>query len=337
MLAITVNGHPLRVAAVVERGHVLVPARAFFAAAGLPDRRDDSKDAYVELRDLAREIGAVVRYDARTKIVSITTAAKPQTANANVTGLTPAPDAPVNSAYPTISATLDRAAAVPGSVSLTVDGQDVTQFAAFDGSTITYLPRSGLARGLHTVVFSGKTAAQQPFSAQWSFTTDLAAPPDASAFDPAQFRFYTSGPASYSSGDWLHFVLVAPPNGTAEVQVCGLGQFPMIGTPQSEMYTGSIPAPPGVWIPSCQVTAVYTSWNGTRTYVPVPVYIGLFTKQRATPRPRMTSRPVPSEPRKPEPAPAPVPTPHPASASTPRPAPPVHRPIVPRPRRTPGL
>lgn len=327
MLAITVNGHPVRVAAVVERGHVLVPARAFFAAAGLPDRRADSKDAYVELRDLAREIGAVVRYDGRTKIVSITTAAKPQTANANVTGLTPAPDAPVNSAYPTISATLDRAAAAPGSVSLTVDGQDVTQFAAFDGSTITYLPRSGLARGSHTVVFSGKTAAQQPFSAQWSFTTDLAAPPDASAFDPAQFRFYTSGPASYYPGDWLHFVLVAPPNGTAEVQVCGLGHFPMIGTPQSEMYTGSIPAPPGMWIPSCQVTAVYTSWNGARTYVPVPVYIGIFTQRRntATPRPHTTSRPLQPEPRKPE--------------ATPRPAPlPVHRqPIVPRPRRTPPV
>lgn len=358
MLAITVNGNPVDIPAVVERGRVLVPVRAVFTAlgasvtydpktrtieartpqrtivlSGIAGQTIDNR-AYVPLRAVAEDLGASVRYDARAQNVAI---AMPQAGAGQtvVTALQPAQDAAVDSAYPAISATLERATARTGDVTLTIDGADVTQLAAFDGTTITYLPRSGLARGSHSVVFSGKTSAQQPFSAQWSFTTNMAAPPDAPAFYAPDFRFYADGPGAFYSGDWMHFVLVAPPGGSAALRLCGYGDFPLTGSLQSELYSVSIPVPQGVWIPNCQVTATYTGWNGETTYVPMPVYIAMYTRPNpaATPNPHSTTRPIAPEPRKPETTPAPIATPHPAA--TLRPLPPHHEPLIPRPRRTP--
>jgi hypothetical protein len=388
MLAVTVNDRPLNVSAVVEHGRVLLPMRATFSALGATISYDPGGNTivartpahmlrlrigadtasvdghsvrldvpahtiaartYVPLRFVAQAMGAVVGYDAPAQLVTVTSV-QPHSASP-VSALNPAPDAAVASAYPTISATLDGVTATQGEVSLSVDGVDVSSLATFDGSTITYMPRAGMARGTHSVVFSGHTIGGEPFSAQWSFATSLAAPPDASAFRPEEFRFYASGPATYYAGDWMHFVLIAPPNGHAELQLCNLGSFQLLGNSGGMMYTTSIPAPAGVWIPACQVTAVYTSWNGTRSYVPVPVYIGLYTRPNParTPKPHSTQRPLPPEPRKPPQTPAPVaapPTPRPAAPppatpppATPHPittAPPAHRPLpVPRPRRTP--
>jgi hypothetical protein len=382
MLAVTVNDRPLNVSAVVERGRILLPMRATFSALGASISYSPSGNTivartslhtlrlriganvadvdgnpvhldvpahtiaartYVPLRFVAQAMGAVVGYDAAAQLVTVTSV-QPFSAS-RVTALNPAPDAAVASAFPTISATLDGVTAAQGEVSLSVDGTDVTSLATFDGSTITYMPRAGMPRGTHSIVFSGRTIGGEPFSAQWSFATSLAAPPDAGAFRTDEYRFYASGPTNYYSGDWMHFVLIAPPNGHAEVQLCNLGSFPLLGNSGGMMYTTSIPAPSGVWIPACQVTAVYTSWNGTRTYVPVPVFIGLYTQPNParTPKPHSTQRPLPPEPRKPPqtPAPPPRPTPRPATPppATPRPVTtpvPTHRPLpIPRPRRTP--
>lgn len=388
MLAVTVNDHPLNVSAVVERGRVLLPMRATFSALGASISYDPGGNTivtrtpahtlrlriganaasvdgrpvtlevpariiaartYVPLRFVAQAMGAVVGYDAAAQMVTITSV-QPLSVS-HVIALNPAPDAAVPSAFPTISATLDGKTATQSEISLSIDGVDVTSLATFDGTTITYMPRAGLPRGTHSVVFSGRTIGGEPFSAQWSFATSLAAPPDAGAFRPEEYRFYASGPANYYAGDWMHFVLIAPPNGHAEVQLCNLGSFELLGNSGGMMYTTSIPAPSGVWIPACQVTAVYTSWNGTRTYVPVPVFIGLFTRPNPahTPKPHSTQRPLPPEPRKPPqstPAPPAPPTPRPATPppatsppATPRPITtpaPTHRPLpIPRPRRTP--
>lgn len=365
MLAITVNDRPVDVPAVVERGRVLVPVRAVFTAlgasvtydakthtiqartpertivlSGIAEQTIDDR-AYVPLRAVAEDLGATVRYDARAQLVAIVMP-QPDAVQSLVTALQPAQDAAVESAYPAISATLKDATARPGEVTLTIDGADVTQLAAFDGTTITYLPRTGLARGSHTVVFSGKTSAQQPFSAQWSFTTNMAAPPDAPAFYSPDFRFYADAPGPYYAGDWMHFVLVAPPGGSAALRLCGYGDFPLTGSSESEMYSVSIPVPQGVWIPNCQVTAMYTAWNGATTYVPMPVYVAMYTRPNpaATPKPHSTTRPIAPEPRKPETTPAPVATPHPAATLRPlplRPLPPHREPLIPRPRRTPGV
>ena len=381
MLAVTVNDRPLNVSAVVERGRVLLPMRATFAALGATVSYDAKGNTivartpqhtlqlrigaevanvdgnsvrldvpahtiaartYVPLRFVAQAMGAVVGYDAAAQLVTITSTQRHSASR--VSGLNPAPDAAIASAFPTISATLDGVTAAQGEVSLSVDGVDVTSLATFDGSTITYMPRAGMPRGTHSVVFSGRTIGGEPFTTQWSFATSLAAPPDASAFQPEEFRFYASGPANYYAGDWMHFVLIAPPNGHAELQLCNLGSFQLLGNSGGMMYTTSIPAPSGMWIPACQVTAVYTSWNGNRTYVPMPVYIGLYTRPNPahTPNPRTTQRPLPPEPRKAPQTPGPVlPTPRPATPppSTPHPIAtpvPTQRPLpVPRPRRTP--
>lgn len=357
MLTVTVNDRPIDVAAIVERGRVLLPMRATFAALGANVRYDPngriivarssahalrlqigSRDArvdgrrvrldvparivatrtYVPLRFVAQAMGAVVGYDARAKLVSVVSseggAAIASAGQVNVVGLTPAPQSSLGTAYPTISASLAAASASRGDVTLTVDGEDVSELASFDGTTMTYMPRIGLSRGTHTVKFSGRTLAQTPFSATWSFVTTLEAPPEAPALDTYDYRFYANGPAFYYPGDWIHFTLVAPPGGSAELQLCGMGwQYALWNTGYGSVYEANFPVPRGLWMPSCAVTAIYTSWSGQQYYVPIPVIIGIYTGPQPGapvphPKPSFTPRPIPVGPRRPEPTPSPLPT-----------------------------
>lgn len=303
---------------------------------------------YVPLRFVAQAMGAAVGYDAAARLVTVAwRGTLGGTANAravSVVSLNPAPQSTMATAYPTISASLGTAAAARSDVTLTVDGEDVTALASFDGTTITYMPRAGLARGNHTVMFYGKTAAGQAFSASWSFETTLQAPPDAPAsFQDYGYQFYASGPQWYHAGDWMHFVLVAPPGGSAELDLCGLGyQYALFNSGSGTVYEAHFPAPYGYWIPSCNVTAVYTAWNGRRYYVPTPVIVGLFTRPHRHPRPKPTPTPIPigPGPRHPEPTPSPIPAPlpirRPQPAPTARPIPTPHpEPIAhPEPRPT---
>lgn len=383
MLIVTVNDRPIDVAAIVERGRVLLPMRATFTALGAsirysPDGRTivarseahtlrlsigsykanvDGHDlqldvpprviatrTYVPLRFVAQAMGAVVGYDARANIVSIVSAHGDGAGlrGANVVALSPAPDAVVSTAYPTITASLGTASASRGEIALTVDGTDVTPQASFDGTTITYMPRTGLSRGGHTVVFAGRTLAGESFSATWNFDTSLEAPPDAPPLNTYDYRFYASGPAMYYPGDWMHFVLIAPPGGSAQLQLCGLGyQYGLWNGGAGTVYEASFPAPYGYWMPSCTVTAVYTSWNGQQFFVPIPIVVGLYTRPhraRPTPAPTSIPRPIPHEPRRTEPTPVPTRRPMPAQTRTPMPVPtsvPTAAP-VPKPVRTPG-
>lgn len=372
MLTITVNDRPMDVAALVERGRVLLPMRATFTALGasvgydargnvvvarsathalrltigsreaLVDGRRVTLDVparivaartYVPLRFAAQALGAIVGYDARANLVSVTLrgSASAATHEAKVVDTTPAAQSNVGTAYPTISASLANATASGAGIRLTVDGEDVTSLASFDGSTITYMPRIGLNRGMHTVVFSGTTLANAPFSTSWSFTTSLQAPPDAPAMNAYDYQFYASGRTLFYPGDWMHFVLIAPPGGSAEMQLCGMGwQYALWNTGYGSVYEANFPAPRGVWMPSCAATAIYTAWNGQQYYVPIPVMIGIYTGSQpggATPHPKatFTPRPVPVGPRRPEPTPSPHPTntpsPHPLPSPTRRPLP----------------
>jgi hypothetical protein len=395
-----VNDRPIDVAAIIERGRVLLPMRATFTALGARvgydphgrvivartaahtlrltigsheaavDGRRMTLDVaprivatrtYVPLRFAAQALGAIVGYDARANLVSVVsndfrTARGAAARAADVFDLVPAPESVVGSAYPTISATLGAGNASRSDVTLTVDGQDVTALASFDGATITYMPRIGLSRGTHTAIFSGRTLAGHEFSASWTFQTSLQAPPDAPSFNAYDSRFYASGPTFYYPGDWMHFVLIAPPGGSAQMQLCGMGfQYALWNTGYGSVYEANFPAPRGYWMPSCAVTAIYTAWNGSQYYVPIPVMIGIYTGAQpgATPRPKPTSspRPIPSGPRRPEPtaSPRPLPTlfplPHlpvrtpPPVQHTPPPVRQTPRPIIPRlfprPLRTP--
>ncbi len=334
MLTVTVNDRPVDVTAIVEQGRVLLPLRATFSALGASIRYDPSRGVivarsaahtlrltigsesavvdgrdtrldtpprviamrtYVPLRFIAQALGAIVGYDARASIVSIVT----PTPAIRVVDMNPAPGTNVSSAYPTISASLGSASATPQNVMLAIDGTDVTAAASFDGSTITYMPRMGLSRGAHTVTFSGRTTANDAFSATWSFQTSLQAPPDAPAMSQFDYRFYANGPSMYYPGDWMHFTLVAPPGGSAELRLCDLGfQYGMWSSQYGGVYEANFPAPNGYWMPSCAVTAVYTAWNGQQYFVPIPILIGLYTGPQF-------GRPTPT------PAPAPHRIPHP--------------------------
>lgn len=384
MLAVTVNDKPLAISAIVERGRVLLPMRATFSALGASifyDRhnrvvvartaihtlrlpigkrtavldgklvtldvpaRNVADRTYVPLRFVAQSMGAVVGYDSRAQMVSITAQTlapgSQVTAEVRVSGQDPPDGATVSTAYPTVSASLLGETAAHGDVSLSVDGEDVTQLASFDGSTITFMPRRGLSRGSHRVVFTGRTAHGRDFSSQWSFDTTLAAPPDASAgmYSNYDYRFYTNGVNSFYPGDWMHFVLYAPPGGSAVLQLCNLGyQYPFWNGGFGGTYQATVQAPNGYWLPACQVTAIYTSWSGARTYVPIPVYIGLYTNPVAGPPGTPTfiapgaPRQLPHAPRRPEPtfAPLPMPTPH-AVLATPAPQPVAAPPVAPPP------
>jgi hypothetical protein len=359
MIAVTVNDRPVDVPAIVERGRVFLPMRATFAALGATVSYDSRSRvvvarnaqhalrlplrkalviagrAYVPLRTVAEALGASVTYDARAHVVRVVQQA------VLVNNLDPAAGANVATAYPTISASLGDERAANADITLTVDGRNVTALATFDGSTITFMPRTGLPQGSHTVVFAGRTMQGEAFDERWTFTTTAAAPPDAGpAFlSPYDYRFYINGARSFYPGDWMHFTLIAPPGGSAVLQLCDIGyQYPFWSGADGTTYVANVQAPYGYWLPACQVTAIYTSWSGARTYVPIPVTIGLYTRPAASPTPHPATHPVPPSPRKPEPTPVPQPVHTPAPPATPRPLP-VPRPIriPPHPRPTPPL
>jgi hypothetical protein len=385
MLTVTVNDRPLDVAAIVERGRVLLPMRATFSALGASIRYDRhgrvivarstthalklrvgantatvdgrrvaldvparivAARTFVPLRFVAQSMGAIVGYDAAAKLVNVSgaaTLAVPATRRVGITAINPAPQSVVDTAYPTISASLGFISAARGGVTLMVDGEDVTSLASFDGSTITYMPRVGLRVGTHTISFSGRTNGNAAFSTSWSFETSRAAAPDAPAFSNYNFQFYTNGSTMFYPGDWMHFYLIAPPGGSAELQLCGLGyQYGLWSTRFGTLYEANFPAPTGYWLPSCTVTAVYTAWNGKQFFVPIPVVVGLYTSTRPaaptpTPSPHPTSSPrsLPGAPRRVQPTPSPKPTPRPPLPHpTPHPIP-THAPPRPIPTHAP--
>lgn len=359
MLTVTVDDRPIPVAPVVERGRVLLPLRATLTALGASVSYDArgrvvvartaqrvlrlplsqlhviANRTYVPLRFTAESLGAIVGYDAGAQLVTIALPrrAPDRVAGAPVVAREPQPGTRVGTAYPMISASLGSQSAGANAIALTLDGVDVTRLATFDGTTITFLPRTGLPAGRHAVVFSGRTLQDEPFTASWSFDTLASAPPDVPAqpFRPFDFRFYSNGNAFYR-GQFMHFTLIAPPGGSAELQMCNsLARFPMWNGGNGQAYQADVPAPLGYWIPACSVTAVYTSWSGARTYVPVPLTVGIFTTEAARPTPSPTPKPVPTPSPKPAVVPTPAPTPAPRKAE---PEPRRGEPH-PQPRRTP--
>lgn len=344
-MLVTVNDHPLPVAAIVSRDRVLVPMRPIFEALGAvvvyrshparvvvrtkshrltvalrpPAARVIAGRTYVPLRLVAESLGARVAYDPREQIVNIfaRNVRVPVTA---VTHLQPAPNAQLGGGFPTISATLESHAD-PQKVHLTIDGNDVTSAATFDGTTITYIPLNALRQGPHIVAFYGTTRDDAPFRSEWSFNTSLGAPPDAPA---APYAMYVDG-ATFYPGDFMRFVLVAPPGGNAVLQLCNLGvDIPfrrIVGG--NGRYEARIPVPTGYWVPACWPRAVYYDWHGAAHYIlpgqPISIYTGPYAGYPA-PRPSPHATPMPTPRRSVPPGPRrppPTPTPAPAPAATP--------------------
>ena len=151
---------------------------------------------------------------------------------------------------------------------------------------------------------------------------------DAPAYAFPEFNFYTTSGSTYYPGQWMHFVLIAPPGGTATLRLCNLSTYTMTNGLNTNRYQADIAAPGGLTIPNCRVDVAYTTFGGQTVWVPVPFYIGLYTMPgsvAATPAPRKIK--LPPIVKRPEATPTPAPPP------TPKPTP-KQPPVTPKPVRT---
>jgi hypothetical protein len=238
---------------------------------------------YVPLRFAAQAMGAIVRYDARTKTVTVNGSAAADSGVSDPLALSqtlnPPPNASVVTAYPIISASIGNAVAASNAVTLLLDGSDVTAQSAFDGRNIRFVPRSGLTQGVHTVAFSGQTASGRRFSTQWSFQT--AAPPMGDgAFDEAfPFRFFAGGVQPFgSSSSLMNLTLIGPPSGSGFVQFCSPQVIvPLSNGGSGQIFRARVAVPVAILNGGCPINAVFIGRFGHRFLIPVtPANNGLF-------------------------------------------------------------
>src|SRR5207248_1242281 len=141
---------------------------------------------------------------------------------------------------------------------------DVTSSATFDGTTITYIPLNALQAGPHIVAFYGTTRDDTPFRTEWSFNTAMGTPTDAPELP---YAMYVDG-ATFYPGDFMRFVLVAPPGGNAVLNLCNLAlDIPFTRIAANGRYEARLPVPNGFYVPSCWPRAVYYDWHGVPHYI----------------------------------------------------------------------
>lgn len=210
------------------------------------------------MRTVFQALGATVHYDARGRIIIA------RTGRHLIVLPLSAPDAVVDGRTIRLA---ERARVVAGTTYVPL------RFAAQAlGARVSYRAADRLVAIVTTPQASGNTSG------------DIVYGP-AGAQNAVQYRLYASGGegGAYRAGDWMRFVLVAPPGGTAVVQLCNLGIQAVMSSDGrgSTHYYADIQAPPGYWIPFCPVTATYVSWSGISTLVPVPLAVALYTRTSA--------------------------------------------------------
>lgn len=257
---------------------------------------------YVPLRFVAQALGAQVGYDNGMSLVAVYTAAAVY-ANVATSHLVPViaqqnplPNSRVDRAYPIISARIIRRSGAPidsGSVHLYLDGSEVTSYASFNGDTLTYIPQRRFNQGWHDVFLEGVDENGASFSSSWSFYS-LFSYDQGFTTSYSGFDFYPSGGTIFYPGDWMHFVLLAPPGGSAYLQLCSLGSYPFISEPSSSYYYVTIPAPLGYVISNCNARAYYMNPGGVARLVPMSRSISVLTKANyVTPVLPLDARPGP--------------------------------------------
>ncbi len=238
---------------------------------------------YVPLRFAAQGMGAIIRYDPRTKTVAVNGSDAPRRdgreaiAQAPQT-LIPPPNASVVTAYPIVSASLGGGiSAASNAVALVLDGADVTAQTSFDGRTITYVPKAGLELGTHTVAFSGRTATGQPFSTQWSFQTNAPPMRDDASYANGDYRFFAGPPQPYGAGAWMNLTLIAPPAGSGYAQICS-PQFiyPLWNGGYGQRYRARVALPFPSMNGGCPITGIFIGRSGRPVYVPIASSNGIF-------------------------------------------------------------
>lgn len=153
----------------------------------------------VPLRFISQALGASVNFDQGTQTVYVVqqTAAAPPPPRAPVPPpapialrlirLLPAPDTTVNARRPEIAATFAEPAD-PNSITVSIDGRDVTADTYVSPRSFVYDPTFDLPPAPHEVVVTGRTPDHERFREHWSFAT-------------------AAGEGNYISG-------LEPPNGT---------------------------------------------------------------------------------------------------------------------------
>jgi hypothetical protein len=377
IVPILLNGQPLTTdpAPIVERGRMLLPARAVFEALGAAvdydarrkkivvrrgahsatlalgsraasaDGRNVELDApprvargrtFVPLRFIAETLGDAVDYDGtRVSIADAALAPPPQQGAVlppTVEFRQPAPGEVVAAAFPTISAqvmTHGGPGIDPGSVRVFFDGRDVTDLAYKTAYAVSYAPERVVSAGAHEVTVQGADESGRRFTSNWTFASTFAyqsgpnvygvpgAPAYPSAYAALPFTFYTVGPFPYAAGNVVNVTLVSPAGGTAYVNLCGYGQYPLSYGPQINRYTAVIVVPHNVFAPVCRVDGYFSDAIGNFTYFSAPQPIVVNTL--ATPAPPASPAPVvrrrPLE--RPSPAPSPKLTPSPKPTAAP--------------------
>jgi hypothetical protein len=332
-IRVAVNDRQLPVPAVLEGGRVLVPFRAIVEALGgsvsqfrlplPPPARVIAGRTYAPIRYLAQTLNARIEYDGRSHLIQVFTssnvaAAPAATPAPYADGVQPAPNTRVGTAYPTISAAVPLAQnAAIASLHLTLDGIDVTRDAHYAGTYVTYIPRTGLSLGTHSVVVAGIDTAGRPFDSEWSFETTLPAAPDAEqGFIGAESLLLNVYGTQFIGGSPISVQLTAPPGGTAFAFVCTSSwRFPLYAAPSSTLYSAQVQTARVDSPIYCPITAMYVAWNGTVTYAPTPVFVNLIPDHTPVPAPAQTASPSPS----PGPAQTHVPVPTPVRRQTPPP------------------
>lgn len=227
--------------------------------------------AFVPMSLASEAMGAIVRYDPSTNTVAI---------NGSYRGkerfdpahppreLYPPPDSTVQTGYPVISASLGAAYAASNAVSLSVDGNDVTPQAHFDGRTITYVPQASLGPGRHTVAFDGAISTGQPFSTHWSFANNA---PPAYPYDGYGYgyQFYANQWQPFSGGSWYNFTMVGPPSGSGFVQICSPNNIYPLWNGGSRFYRARVALPNFFFPGNCGINGFFIGPDGRRIIVPI--------------------------------------------------------------------
>lgn len=219
----------------------------------------------------ASALGTSVHVEGTASTYTATSALAP-----TVTAQNPAPGARLRTFFPQFSATILTHASAPlrrSSLHFFVDGADVTQSATFSANIVSYLPRRHILPGWHDVFVEGADTAGRRFSDAWVFES-LA--PDVDDAEPAtQFGFIPVGSPDF--GGFMHFVLIAPSDGFAQLQLCGLPEFRFIHVRLSPVFFVTIPVDTfGGFSPflDCNAGAFFTPFDDFNpVFIPVQLNI----------------------------------------------------------------
>jgi hypothetical protein len=197
-----------------------------------------------------------------------------------VTNQNPLPGSRMRTFFPQFSARIDTHGRAPlkrASVHLFVDGMDVTPAAALTQNTVTYLPRTRVSSGWHDVFLEGSDTAGQTFSDAWVFELQA---PDFAGVEPISpgFGFFPVGSPQF--GGFMHFVLIAPADGFAALQLCGIPQIAFVHVSLSPVFFLTVPvAFDDGFSPffGCNVGALFSPFNGfnqfNTVFIPLPLGI----------------------------------------------------------------